>query len=276
MDASTLEFMFKQNLNTIIEFTKTMFSTLREEIAELRSENSEIKKSLELTQAELAESKLKLVTERDTFSPSSCAEVSDLSERVRIIEDYNRRKNLIVDGLPEAKSENSEILQKKITSTFEDKFEISPSIASVHRLGSRINPSKGPRPVIVKFNDFEQRQTCFRSSPKLKGTNLYLRGDVCQATLDIRRSKLDELKSRRAEGLIAYFSGIRIITKEKKETSDIDEGSQQTTARKNLRKGAGGGAKSGADRGTGEVETVAGAKPKSRGPGRPPNSSKAK
>ena len=177
-----------------------MISSLKDEITELKLENTEIKKSLKNTQIELAEAKLRPAAVNSVPTPEIGVDISDLSERVRVIEDFNRRNNLIVDGLPEAKQENSEILQKKLVSTFESKFEVSPDIVAVHRLGSRTDLSDGPRPIIVKFKDLEQRQICLHSAPKLKGTNLFLRDDVCQTTLDIRRSKLSELKSKRAQG----------------------------------------------------------------------------
>ena len=41
-----------------MEFTKTMFSSLSQEIKELRSENLEIKRTLQATQSELAQVKL--------------------------------------------------------------------------------------------------------------------------------------------------------------------------------------------------------------------------
>ena len=56
---------------------------------------------------------------------------------------------------------------------------------------------------------------CLKSAPKLKGTKIFINEDLSRAALDIRRRKLDELKEKRAQGYIAYFSGINIITKAK-------------------------------------------------------------
>jgi len=220
MDTKTLEFLLKQNLNTIIEFTKTMFSTLQQEISDLKSENQVIKQSLQATQSELTEAKLQRNvsppgnTERLLVGDSG-RELLSLSERLRVVEDYTRRNNLVVDGLPEVPSENQESLQVKVSDTFRNKLSVEVGVTAVRRLGKK-RSEQGPRPVLVKFNSFQQRQSCMRSSSKLKGTNLFLRDDVCRTTQDIRRTKLDELKAKRSEGLVAYFSGIDIVTKEKK------------------------------------------------------------
>ena len=63
---------------------------------------------------------------------------------------------------------------------------------------------------------------CLKSAPKLKGTKIFINEDLSRATLDIRRRKLDELKEIRAQGYIAYFRGINIITKAKTDnTRDV-------------------------------------------------------
>ena len=43
-----------------------------------------------------------------------------MSERIRAIEDYSRRNNVIVYGVPETKEENNEQLQAKIVNFFKD------------------------------------------------------------------------------------------------------------------------------------------------------------
>ena len=57
---------------------------------------------------------------------------------------------------------------------------------------------------------------CVRAAPRLKGTNVYINEDVSRATLNIRREKLDELREKRRKGYIAYFSGAKLVVKERK------------------------------------------------------------
>ena len=63
--------------------------------------------------------------------------------------------------------------------------------------------------------------TCFKASKELKGTYIYLSEDVSKATLDIRKQKLGALKEKRDQGLIAYFSGVEIISKPRNDRRSI-------------------------------------------------------
>ena len=46
----------------------------------------------------------------------------------------------------------------------------------------------------------------------LKGTNIFLNEDVSLATQSIRNAKMGELQAARQRGLIAYFSGTKLVT----------------------------------------------------------------
>ena len=80
----------------------------------------------------------------------------------------------------------------------------------------------------------------FKSVPKLKGTNIYVNEDVCKATLDIRKSKMGELKERKSQGYITYFSGSKLITKNRYENtaskSMLDEATTSQDTRKTERR----------------------------------------
>ena len=86
-----------------------MFESQRNDIKELKRENEELTKSLTFTQAELDEvrqvskeqiDKLHHLTEPKGFT--------DLSNRLRKLEDYSRKNNVIIEGLPESKDETTE------------------------------------------------------------------------------------------------------------------------------------------------------------------------
>ena len=70
-----------------------------------------------------------------------------------------------------------------------------------------------PRPVIMKLKTCKDRPDCLKFSARVKGTNIFVNEDVSKATMDVRRSKMDELMDKRRQGYIAYFSGTTIITK---------------------------------------------------------------
>ena len=48
----------------------------------------------------------------------------------------------------------------------------------------------------------------------MEGSSIFVTDDVSKATQEIRRSKMGELLEKRRQGIIAYFSGTKIVTKD--------------------------------------------------------------
>ena len=55
---------------------------------------------------------------------TSDATESSIAERVRILEDYFRRNNIIVKGLPEKENENKVILQASVRELLNKKLDV--------------------------------------------------------------------------------------------------------------------------------------------------------
>ena len=225
MDRDVLDLLFQQNLSTMKSFVELMFDSIKKEVQQLRDDNTELKRSLEFTQSELDEMKRKQDKQTAAFSGHgpvsffSSAKGEEVSERLRQLEDRSRRRNMRLEGLAEASGENSEILQVKIQSIIGEKLQLNPELEIVHRLGTKVGSR--PRSVMIRFKNFSDRQACSKAAPNLRGTNLYLNDDVSKATLDIRKGKMDELKEKRKQGLIAYFSGDRIVTRRRGQSDDL-------------------------------------------------------
>ena len=112
--------------------------------------------------------------------------------------------------------ETEQILQVNVQKMFKEKMEVQPENASLYRLETRNNNSR-PRGIMVKLkNDYDRRQ-CLRAAAKLKGTNIYHNEDVSKTTQEIRMTKMQELKDKRQQGYIAYFSGVDIIVRQRSE-----------------------------------------------------------
>lgn len=223
MDREFVEMLLNQNLTTIKGFVSLMFDQMKQDIRGLREENTELRRSLEFTQAELDDIKRKFTEQEEKIDKCLQSEDTelqhqlrtmqdDVNERFRIIEDFSRRNNVKIEGMEESNEENNEQLQKKVEQLMKNKLKIAPQFESVHRIG--VNRNNGlPRPIIARFTSHAVRQSCLRAAPCLKGTHIYLNEDVSKATSDIRRLKMDELKTKRREGMIAYFSGTKLIVK---------------------------------------------------------------
>ena len=215
MNGESIEVLFKQNLCIVKDFVQLMFDSLKKDVDLLKGENFELKRSLEFTQAELVDAKKETSAQSEKLrrlQEDGC-DKGNLSERLRQLEDYSRRENVIVDGLDESSDENKETLQVQVQDILSNKLNINPVVVDVHRLGKNIKGKS--RPVIVKLASFEERQKCLKFAPRLKGSNLYINKDVSKATHEIRKLKMHELKEKRKQGLIAYFSGIQLIVKKR-------------------------------------------------------------
>ena len=215
MDETVIRAMFDQNLSSVKTFVQMMYDNLHREIKEVRAENIELKKSLEFSQSEIDTLKKLMPDVRSSENTVKTIGIKtdDLSNRFRLMEDLKRKKNLRITGLPENPGENSEQTQVKVGRLIAEKLQLgNVKIKNAFRAG---NTNILPRPIIAKLVSVDDRNSCSRSFSKLKGSNIYLSEDVSKATLDIRKDKLPLLKEKREQGLVAYFSGTEIVTKQR-------------------------------------------------------------
>ena len=114
-----------------------LIDPLREEINQLKGDNDELRRSLEFTQTELTEMRKTCDIRNGERQVNAVGnpEKRELLERVRNLEDYSRRNNLIVEGLQKESDENNEILQTTMWKLLKEKLDFSPEIDVVHRMG---------------------------------------------------------------------------------------------------------------------------------------------
>ena len=202
------------------EFVTFLFNTQNTDVKEVRKENEELKKSLDFAHAKIEETKSiveQQINKIKELESKVCeaGEMSGISERVRTMEDFSIRNNVIIDGIPEHAQENSEKLQVAVSKLFSEKLGMpNVEIERCHRIGKESSDKK-PRRTLLELSKFEDRQKCLKSSFKLKGSDIYVNEDVSRATAEIRRTRKPELLEKRREGLISYFSGVTIVTKKR-------------------------------------------------------------
>lgn len=230
MDKKTLEIMLDKQLESMKSFMSVLVESVRSEIKDLRNENVELRRSLEFTQKELDDLKGKTNKELKILET---VKDENHGERLRALEDYSRRINLRIDGIPEQRNETDEQVYVKVQKILKDKLDVNSDFSVVHRLG-KIASQDRPRTVIVKFNSIQDRNKCIRLKHLLKETNIFLNEDFSKATLEIRKGKMSELREKRSQGYIAYFSGTRIITK----TRPATHSDHQSQSRYPLRSGS--------------------------------------
>ena len=165
--------LLDRQMTDVKAFLKFILDEVKQEIREVRLENEEMKRSLEFTQEKLDKASSTIVEQQKKIEQLELQPgvgSGELGERLRCLEDYSRKNNLIIDGIPEPSGETTETLQSSIQMLFNEKLKLKPEIDNLHRIGSKGNKSDNrPRSVIIRMTKFHHRQECLKSSPKLKG-----------------------------------------------------------------------------------------------------------
>ena len=115
----------------------------------------------------------------------------ELKQRVNDMEDQSRRSNLRFYKIPEAKpgqSENcEEIITEFITEINQDSNDKRAVwIERAHRVGKR-EEGKGPRPVIVKFNYYKQKEYVLKHARTTEDAKFGVGEDFCKDTVEFRK-----------------------------------------------------------------------------------------
>lgn len=95
---------------------------------------------------------------------------------VDCLEQYGRRSNLRLYGVPETRQEDTE---NKVLQIFNEEMGLqitSDHIERCHRVG-KLNKKK-PRSIIVKFLSYKQRKQVFQNKKKLKGQKITIKEDL--------------------------------------------------------------------------------------------------
>lgn len=124
--------------------------------------------------------------------------VKSLQAKVADIDDRSRRSNLVLFGIQEGSSETETTLRAEvIDSLFWDKLNVRcSSVVRIHRIGK---PGK-MRPVIVSFQNYNEKQDVLKNARKLKGTKIYIQNDYSVDTLRKRKLLWQSAKEEKKQG----------------------------------------------------------------------------
>jgi ribA/ribD-fused uncharacterized protein len=139
-----------------------------------------------------------------------------LCERIIHLESQSRRDNLLIDGLPEsATKESNEACVALVRRVFREKLELLNTdqirIVRCHRLGpppstsSSLGPQTRPRTVIVKFHWFADRQAVWQARTKLKRTGVFLSEDFPKEIVERRKTLTPVMYAAKDKNLEAYL-----------------------------------------------------------------------
>ena len=180
---------------------------------------NQLEAKLDLTLIELSEEKNKVEGLSKKVHTLSLENIS-LKKKLSEIENYSKKNNLKFFGVPEARNENTKDLMDKLAYILS---EMNLNLASMcidnlHRLPGNNN---GPKPLIVKFTRYLDRQLVWRNRHMLANTNLKI--SICEhfaanieanirTLLPIRRVALQEKLKVNMSGDKLYINGQLYIT----------------------------------------------------------------
>ena len=131
-----------------------------------------------------------------------------LLQKMNNLEDYSRRENVTINGIPEKRGENCFVICQDLLRQCFGMGRVE--IVRAHRLG---NPNEQRRPIIMRFAHFEDKMRVMQSRAALRGTNVYIDDHYSNETLRQRQSMYPLLKEMKKIDPHAQLRGGQIFTK---------------------------------------------------------------
>jgi hypothetical protein len=127
----------------------------------------------------------------------------EFSTKIDDQEQYTRRANLRVYGVPEGRSEDTNEIVIKLV---KEKLNVQITRQDVdrsHRLGKPPIDGKknSPRPIIVRFTSYAARSSVFKEKRRLKGSGVTIREDLTPKRREVLRKAVDVFGLRNAWSL---------------------------------------------------------------------------
>jgi hypothetical protein len=133
-----------------------------------------------------------------TENANLTSKINALECKIDDQENYSRRNNLIIRGIPEGSYQNTDEI---VRSFLLDKFGLyGVQIERLHRLGRFFPNSTRPRPIIVRFVKYADRERIWNYRDSLRNSGFFLDEDFSQPIQAKRRKMLPVMLEARRRG----------------------------------------------------------------------------
>lgn len=215
------ELMLQQE-NNYKTFTQMIMNSMNQRVDELMKEVQDLKISLQFTQKEVDELKVNC-REYSTECKSNVDDIQKLAESLLILDakanyldGQCKQNNIVVEGIPESPNEKWCESEEKVKQIIQEKLQLDQNkitLEKAHRIGRMRNGnSSRPRPVVVKFLKYKDKEAVLERAKYLKGSNIYLNEDFPENVRLRRKELMPELRAARERGEIAYLRYDKLIT----------------------------------------------------------------
>nr|XP_022312705.1 uncharacterized protein LOC111117757 [Crassostrea virginica] len=179
-----------EKLDTI----ESSLSSMKREIKTLHTRVVEVEKSQEFISKSLEDNDKNTSQTLNDLSDLKLALETSMKENTRLAENIldlqcrSMRDNLLFYGIEEARAGEQENCEDIVKEICESKLEINTGIEieRAHRIGKK-NYNK-PRPIVVKFSRYPQREAVRKSAHKLKNTDISIGEQFPKEVQDRRKS----------------------------------------------------------------------------------------
>ena len=213
------------------------FESVKSEVRDIRKEVNDLKGSLTFSQKDIEEAKVNIknieskVTKIAGDIDETYKDIEDLYDSHEYLENHSRRSNIKVFGIPEKAEIEGPQLWEECENAVKDqicaKLNIKKEegqcmmIERAHRVGKRHAPFRHladgtkvkshPRPIVVKFHNWKDKEKVLRAARLLKPDDVQFLEDFSKRTLDKRKAKIPELIAARKSGKRAFLVMDRIV-----------------------------------------------------------------
>ena len=199
--------------NSKVEILQRILKDKDEVIGTLQREIGELKKTCDFLTEETSALKGQIKVNEASLE-ATAKKCSTLTDKTSDLEDRSRRSNLVFFNIPEptdnTEKEDCETKVKKMIHElkFFDEYEIP--MDRVHRIGRKDPNSTKPRPMIVKFTYYKDKEHIIKNGHKFKNTIVNCSEDFSKLTLGIHRELRQHAKNAQ-EVMAGQEGGINTI-----------------------------------------------------------------
>ncbi|KAI8490236.1 hypothetical protein Bbelb_319740 [Branchiostoma belcheri] len=219
--------LIDQQEKSFRSFVQIIADSTNQRMDNLVREVQDIKNSLQFSQGELSE--VKKASERHTEKlkelESNIAtfskDVSELVEKNDYLENQSRRNNLTFDGIKDERGETWEQSEHKVKEVLRRKLHLNADDIEIERAyrNGKSQLADRPRPIVVKFLRYKDKQEILRNAKMLKGTSIFINEDYSERVRKKRKDLLPALRAARERGQSAYIRFDKLVINENRRDS---------------------------------------------------------
>lgn len=211
--------LLEQQEKSFKSFVQMILDATNKRMDSFSSDLGRVTQSLEYSQAELEDLKIGYQTSLDCHKSASSdlvniqSSLNNLSSKMDYLENQTRRNNLLIDGIPDAKTETWHESESKVKKLISEHLKMDPTLIELeraHRTG-KFEAEGRPRSVVVKLLRFKDKEEILKRAKNLRGTKLYINEDYSEKVRLRRKELLPQLREARNQGNIAYLKYDQLV-----------------------------------------------------------------